>query len=115
MSQSIPKENRKEDTRFRVLRLLEESPELTQREIANQLGISLGGANYCLRALIDKGFVKISNFQGSKNKLGYAYLLTPQGIYEKTKLTSNFLRRKMREYEALKIEIEALKNDLDTE
>ena len=113
MPHSIPKKNRAEDTRFRVLRLLEENPELTQREIADHLGVSLGGVNYCLGALIDKGFVKIQNFQNSDNKIGYAYLLTPQGIYEKSKLTANFLSRKMKEYEALKAEIKALKADID--
>ena len=113
MSYSIPKTKRAEDTRFRVLRLLEENPELTQREIADQLGISLGGVNYCLRALIDKGFVKIQNFQDNQNKLAYAYFLTPQGIYEKSKLTAIFLKRKMKEYEALKSEIEALQAEVD--
>lgn len=115
MNRSIPKENRAEDTRFRVLRLLEENPELTQRQIADQLGVSLGGVNYCLRALVDKGFLKIQNFQNSNNKIGYAYLLTPQGIYEKSKLTANFLGRKMKEYEALKVEIEELQADLDND
>lgn len=106
------KNNSKDDTKFRVLRLLEESPDLTQREIADKLGVSLGGVNYCLRALIDKGFVKIQNFKGSENKLGYAYFLTPQGIYEKSKLTAGFLKRKMAEYEALKSEIEALEKEI---
>lgn len=106
------KNNSKEDTKFRVLRLLEENPELTQREIADQLGVSLGGVNYCLKALIDKGLVKIQNFKGSDNKLGYAYFLTPQGIYEKSKLTAGFLKRKMAEYEALKSEIEALEKEV---
>ena len=112
VTHSIPKENRAEDTRFRVLRLLEDNPELTQRQIADHLGISLGGVNYCLRALIDKGFVKIQNFQDNRNKLGYVYLLTPKGIYEKSKLTANFLKRKMQEYEALRAEIDALKTEL---
>lgn len=107
-----PKINTKEDTKFRVLRLLEENPDLTQREIANRLGISLGGVNYCLRALIDKGLVKIQNFQGSDNKLGYAYFLTPKGIYEKSILAAGFLKRKMDEYEALKKEIEALEKEV---
>ncbi len=115
MPQSFPKENKSEDTKFRVLRLLEENSELTQRQIADQLGVSLGGINYCLKALIDKGFVKIQNFQESKNKVGYAYLLTPKGIYEKSQLTANFLKRKMKEYEALKAEIQALQADLDND
>ncbi len=105
--------NSKEDTRFRVLRLLQESPDLTQRQIAEALGISLGGANYCLRALVNKGLVKIKNFRSSNNKIGYAYLLTPKGISEKTTLTTHFLKRKMGEYEALKDEIESLKKEIE--
>ena len=76
--------------------------------------MSVGGLNYCLNALIDKGFVKMQNFQNSKNKFKYVYLLTPQGITEKVALTSRFLRRKMEEYEALKVEIKALKSEMDT-
>lgn len=102
-----------EDTRFRVLRLLEERPDMTQREIAEALGISLGGVNYCMRALIEKGLVKIHNFQNSSNKMGYVYLLTPSGIAEKTALTTLFLKRKLQEYELLKREIEALKKDVE--
>jgi EPS-associated MarR family transcriptional regulator len=99
-------------THFKVLRILHDNPDLTQRELANQLGMSVGGLNYCLKALIDKGFVKMDNFQKSKNKFKYVYLLTPQGIAEKVALTSRFLQRKMQEYEALKAEIEALKAQL---
>jgi len=102
-----------EDTRFRIMRILQENPDLTQRELAYHLGMSVGGLNYCLRALIDKGFVKMENFQNSKSKLKYVYLLTPQGIAEKVALTSRFLRRKMEEYEALKKEIKALKSEVD--
>ncbi|TVO72420.1 MarR family EPS-associated transcriptional regulator [Sedimenticola selenatireducens] len=101
----------KEDTRFRVLRLLDENPDMTQREIAEALGISLGGVNFCLRALVDKGLVKIQNFQNSKNKMGYVYLLTPMGITEKAGLTARFLKRKLYEYEMLKAEIEALQKE----
>ena len=97
-----------EDTHFRVMRVLQDNPNITQRELAEQLGISLGGLNYCLNALMDKGFVKMGNFQKSKNKFKYVYLLTPQGIAERVMLTSRFLQRKMEEYEALKVEIEAL-------
>lgn len=104
--------NSKEDTRFRVLRLLQDRPDLTQREIAEAIGISLGGVNYCLRALASKGLVKIRNFKNSNNKVGYAYLLTPKGIAEKTVLTAQFLKRKMEEYEALKAEIEALMEEI---
>lgn len=90
------------------MRMLQDNPDLTQREIAQKLGISTSGLNYCLKALIDKGWVKVHNFSQSKNKFGYIYVLTPQGISEKALLTSRFLRRKMAEYEALKHEIEAL-------
>lgn len=101
-----------EDTRFRVLRLLESHPDLTQREIADRLGISLGGVNYCVRALTDKGLVKIQNFQNSSNKLSYAYLLTPTGMAEKTLLAARFLKRKLVEYEALRAEIDALEQEV---
>ena len=100
------------DTRFRVLRLLQDKPDITQREIAEQLGISLGGVNYCLRALADKGLVKIQNFRNSKNKMSYLYLLTPRGISEKMALTESFLKRKMDEYEALKVEIDTLSAEI---
>ena len=93
--------------------MLQENPDLTQRELADHLGMSLGGLHYCLNALIDKGFVKIENFQNSKSKFKYVYLLTPQGIAEKVALSSRFLRRKMEEYRALKLEIEALKSEVD--
>lgn len=104
--------NLKEDTKFRVLRLLQETPDITQRQIAEALGISLGGANYCLHALASKGLIKIKNFRNSNNKMGYAYLLTPKGIAKKTALTTRFLKRKMEEYEALKAEIEALEEEI---
>lgn len=101
-----------ESTHFRVLRLLEGSPDLTQREIAEHVGISLGGVNYCLRALVDKGLIKIQNLQNSRNKLGYVYLLTPSGIAQKGAMTAQFLRRKLLEYEALKAEIKNLEAEL---
>lgn len=97
------------ELQFRVLRLLESNPHLTQRELSKSLGVSLGGVNYCLNALVAKGSVKIKNFKNSRNKRVCAYLLTPQGIAEKTALTASFLRRKMQEYEGLKAEIESLK------
>lgn len=97
-----------EDTYFRVLRMLQANPDMTQREIAEKLGISTSGLNYCLKALIDKGLVKVQNFSQSKNKFGYIYVLTPQGIAEKAMMTSRFLQRKMHEYEALKAEVDAL-------
>jgi EPS-associated MarR family transcriptional regulator len=97
------------ELQFRVLRLLESNPHLTQRELSKSLGVSLGGVNYCINALVAKGSVKIQNFKNNKNKWVYAYLLTPQGVAEKTALTSSFLKRKMQEYEGLKAEIESLK------
>lgn len=102
-----------EDTYFRVMRLLQEDPDLTQRELAQRLGVSVGGLNYCLRALIAKGWVKVQNFSHSKNKFGYVYVLTPGGISERTRLTQRFLRRKLEEYEALKQEIALLRMEAD--
>ena len=102
-----------EDTYFRVMRILQQNPDLTQRELAERLGVSVGGLNYCLKALIDKGLVKVQSFSQSKNKFGYIYILTPKGIAEKASLTGRFLRRKMAEYEALKVEIEALASESD--
>jgi EPS-associated MarR family transcriptional regulator len=90
------------------MRLIQENSQLTQRDLARQLGISLGKANYCLKALVEKGFVKAENFQRSDRKLAYAYLLTPAGIDEKARVTVSFLRRKIQEFEALKAEIESL-------
>jgi EPS-associated MarR family transcriptional regulator len=104
-----------EDTAFRVMRLLQSNPDLTQRELAQELGVSVGGLNYCLKALIDKGWVKMQNFSQSKNKFGYVYILTPAGMAEKAALTSRFLKRKMSEYEALKAEIDALQNETQTD
>jgi len=101
-----------EDTFFRVMRILQEDPDLTQRELAEQLGISVGGLNYCLKALMEKGLVKMNNFANSKNKFGYVYVLTPSGIAEKAALTRRFLQRKISEYEALRLEIEALKSEV---
>ncbi len=92
-----------------VLRLLNESPSRTQREMASELGMSLGKANYVLRALLAKGFVKIQNFRNSENKRGYAYLLTPEGVVAKAELTRSFLTRKIEEYDALRLEIERLR------
>ena len=104
-----------EDTNFRVMRLLQENPDLTQRELAEQLGISVGGLNYCLKALMQKGLVKMKNFAHSKNKFGYVYMLTPSGMAEKAAITHGFLQRKMHEYESLKAEIEALRSEVNKE
>ncbi len=105
----MSRQTSQQDTHYRTLRLLQENPDLTQREIAKELGVSLGSVNYCLKALADKGLVKMRNFRASKNKLGYAYLLTPRGVKEKLALTEGFLNRKLKEYEALKVEIATLK------
>ena len=115
MSSSTPSRRTQlqEDTYFRVLRMLQDNPDLTQREIAQQLGVSTSGLNYCLNALIDKGWVKVQNFSQSKNKFGYIYVLTPQGILEKVALTSRFLQRKQAEYEALRTEIDSLTAELN--
>jgi EPS-associated MarR family transcriptional regulator len=109
MAKSV--ETRQEDTHFRILRLLQENPNLTQREIADAVGISLGALNYCLKALMGKGLIKIRNFRNSDHKLTYAYLLTPSGIARKAELTAHFLRRKIGEYEQLKTEIESLQRE----
>jgi EPS-associated MarR family transcriptional regulator len=101
-----------EDVHFRVMRLLEANPDMSQRDLAAHVGISLGSLNYCLKALMDKGFVKLENFQNSKHKFKYVYLLTPAGIAQKVALTSRFLKRKMQEYGALKAEIEGLEAEL---
>lgn len=102
----------KDDTHFWVLKLMQDNPGMTQRALAKELGISLGSANYCLQALVEKGWLKVQNFSKSPNKLGYSYLLTPIGITEKVALTGRFLKRKMQEYDDLKAEIEALKKEV---
>ena len=91
---------------------MQDRPDLTQREIAQLLGVSTSGLNYCLNALIDKGWVKVHNFNESKNKFGYVYLLTPSGIAEKAALTGSFLQRKLLEYEAMRAEIESLSSEI---
>ena len=91
---------------FNVLRKINSNPNVSQRDLANELNLSLGKINYCLKALKSKGLVKIQNFNKSKNKMGYAYILTPRGISEKTKLTLAFMKRKIEEYEELRKEIE---------
>lgn len=98
-----------EERQLEALRLLENNADMTQRELAEALGVSLGAANYCLKALVERGWIKLENFQSNPNKLGYLYLLTPMGAAAKAKLTARFLKRKLAEYEALKVEIEQLK------
>lgn len=100
------------DLKFRVLRTLEAEPELSQRQLADRLGISVGRLNYCLHALVEKGLVKFSNFRMAKDKRRYLYLLTPTGIAEKAALTGHFLTRKMKEHADLTAEIEALRAEV---
>jgi EPS-associated MarR family transcriptional regulator len=102
-----------EENHLKVLRLLEVNPQLSQRDLADALGISLGKTNYCLKALLGKGFIKMQSFNKSQNKLAYAYLLTSTGITEKAGLTVRFLARKMAEFESLTLEIEALKAEVN--
>lgn len=103
-----------EDTHFRVLRLLQENPEMSQRELAEAVGVSVGGAHYVLSALIEKGLVKLGNFTAAEDKRRYAYILTSRGIARKAALTRAFLARKLGEYEALREEIEALSSELES-
>jgi len=102
----------REDVQFRILRLLQENPEMSQRELARAVGVSTGGINYVLNALLEKGLLKLGSFTAAVDKRRYAYLLTPKGVAAKAKLTRKFLIRKMAEYEALKAEIEDVRGDL---
>lgn len=98
---------------YKLLKIIEEEPNLSQREIAARMGVSLGKANYCLKSLIDKGYIKARNFYNSNNKVGYIYKLTPTGVEEKVSVTYRFLKRKMQEYEQIKAEIESLQAETD--
>ena len=102
-----------EEMRYQLLKYLHEHPDASQRQLARELGMSLGKANYCLRALMEKGLVKARNFKNSNNKSAYAYVLTPTGIEEKISVTYAFLRRKMLEYDHLQVEIERLTEEVD--
>ena len=104
----------RDELRLRVLRALEANPELSQRQLAAELGVSLGGVNYALKALMERGFVKADNFRKSGNKVAYLYVLTPRGVAEKASLATAFLSRKIEEYELLKQEIEALKGEVES-
>ena len=97
--------NKNSEDYFKILRKIQKDPKYSQRKLAHELGFSLGKLNYCLKALQQKGFIKIKNFKKNPNKLNYFYVLTPKGILEKTKLTINFMKRKMNEYEELKDEL----------
>ena len=105
------RKEKQSDTRLQVMRLLSDNPEMSTRQIAHAVGISNGSAYYVLRALVDKGFVKLDNFKKSPRKRQYAYLLTPKGVLEKSKLTRGFIERKHQEYAALKAEIQALEEE----
>ena len=98
-----------EESQYKLLKLLEHNPRVSQRELAAELGVSLGKVNYCLKALVDKGHVKARNFKNADNKSAYLYLLTPTGIKAKTRISVAYLQRKMEEYEALRSEIEELR------
>jgi EPS-associated MarR family transcriptional regulator len=101
-----------DETRYRILRLLEADPNASQRKIAGELGISVGRVNYCLQALIERGLVKAKNFRNSANRRAYLYLLTPRGIEEKATVTARFLRMKLAEYEELAREIGELRREV---
>jgi EPS-associated MarR family transcriptional regulator len=101
-----------DEYRYKILKCLEANPEMSQRELAGELGISLGRVNYCMQALIEKGLLKANNFRNSKNKKGYAYLLTPRGIEDKAKMTVEFLKIKLAEHDALKKEIKSLQQEV---
>ena len=103
----------REDAQFRILRLLQDNPEMSQRDLARAVGVSTGGIHYVLNALLDKGLIKLGNFTAAEDKRRYAYVLTPKGISEKAALTQRFLARKREEYAALKEEIEALEQEAD--
>jgi len=107
----MPDTPSQDESHLKVLRLLESDPGLSQRDLSQALGVSLGKTNYCVRALLDKGLIKMQNFRNSQNKLAYAYLLTPAGIAAKAELTASFLKIKVREYEALKDEIAELRRE----
>jgi EPS-associated MarR family transcriptional regulator len=103
----------KQELEYRVLKLVEKQPTITQRQLSKELGVSLGKTHYVIKALVKVGWIKLENFKRSDNKLGYAYLLTPTGVLEKSQITRRFLVRKQQEYENLKREIEQLQTEVD--
>jgi len=100
-----------DEYRYKILKMVESNPAISQRELAGQLGISLGKVNFCLKALVNVGLLKVTNFRNNKNKLAYMYLLTPTGIEERALITLRFLKHKLHEYETLQLEIEELRRD----
>jgi len=111
MSAKLVKQ-RQRDAHYQVMHILQKNPQITQRKLSRELGLSLGKLNYCLKALAHKGWIKIENFTQSNTKHRYLYLVTPQGIYQKAQMTKEFLNNKIKEYEALRLEIDALKNEI---
>ena len=109
----MKKTNHKNDLEYSILSKFSDDPKLTQRELSNELGLSLGKTNYLIKALFDKGFVKLNNFRTATNKIGYLYILTPKGIGRRKMLTQSFLERKSEEYNKLKEEIERIRNNND--
>jgi EPS-associated MarR family transcriptional regulator len=107
-------DQRENEEALHIFREIDKSPELTQRELSSRLGISLGKVNFLVNALIRKGFIKVENFKKSSNKIAYFYCLTPGGIEEKSRMTYHFLKRKMREYEQLELEIRQLREEVQT-
>ncbi len=103
-----------DEYRYKILKALEQNPEASQRELARELGVSLGKVNFCLKALVDVGVLKVTNFKNSKNKLAYMYLLTPNGLKQKSLITERFLKIKLQEYEALEAEISMLRSEATT-
>ena len=102
-----------ESLRYQILKHLQEDPNISQRELAERLGISLGKVNYCLRGFVEKGWVKAKNFKNSNNKLAYAYVLTPKGIEEKTRVTVRFLKVRMQQYDEIEREINELRREIE--
>jgi EPS-associated MarR family transcriptional regulator len=102
-----------DDMRYKLMRLLEANPQMSQRDVARDLGVSLGKVNFCLRALVRRGWIKAANFKNSHNKAAYMYLLTPRGIEEKTRFTVRFLQMKLREYDTLRAEIEQIRKEVE--
>ena len=103
-----------DEVQYRVMRLIAANPEMSQRDVARELGISLGKVNFCVRALVSKGWIKASNFKNSQNKAAYPYVLTPRGLQGKASLTVEYLKERMAEYEALKVEIEEMRREAES-
>lgn len=101
-----------DEYRYKILKMIEANPEISQRELAGHLGISLGKVNFCLKALVQVGLIKVNNFRNNKNKMAYMYILTPKGIEEKTSITVRFLKSKTEEYKALQVMIEELRSEV---